>query len=262
MGYLFTPTIFNKYPGVICAASTAKYGNLSYKWSGVNNQSHEDVFKNRLSFFSDLGVDPKTVVSADLEHSDKILTVGEKDGFKGIKDPKTGIPVDCLVTGSKGTSLFMIVADCLAISFFDPINNVVALAHAGYSGTDLRLPYKTVKYLEANYGTRSSDLLVWLPPALGKENATIHTFGTAFQEEAINRWDKYTDKIEDGYTIDWIRYVTDQLIEAGIPELNIEDSRINTYTDSRFYSHRRSVQDKLPEQRFGVLIGLNNKITA
>lgn len=252
MGYLFTPKIFNKHPGIICAASTAKYGNLSYKWSGVNNQSHEDVFKNRLRFFSDLGVDPETVVSADLEQGDKIVTVSEKDGFKGIKDSKTGIPADCLVTGSKGVSLFVIVADCLAISFFDPINNVVALAHVGYKGADLNLPYKTVKYLEANFGSKSSDLLVWLPPALHRESTVFQYLG--FKD--LSKWQNYIEQVGEEYLIDWIGFAKDQLIEAGVKVQNVEDSGVDTLTNSEFYSYTRSRQTGEAQARFGVVIGL------
>lgn len=255
MGSLFTSRIFQPYP-IASGISTSSYGNLSYLWAKDNHQTPEEVFANRLSFFTDLGITPESVVATNLLHGDKIVGVSQNDCFMGVKDPKTGVPADCLVTGSKGVNLFVIVADCLAISFFDPNNNVVALAHAGFAGVDQELPLKTVRYLEQNYGTNCSDLLVWFSPALGKERSTIKEFGSAFREGSPQRWEKYTEQVKGGYRIDWIRYATDQLLQGGVKEQNIENANLDTYTDKRFFSHRRSVESGEPERRFGVVLGL------
>jgi len=236
-------------PELVHGVATAKYGNMSF----LHGEADE-VRQNRAKFFQDLKVEPQKVVVASLVHGDKIVQVDESSRGAGIDDPKTSLEGDTLVTDKPDTYLFMVVADCLALFYYDQVKKVVALAHAGWRGVDQRVPEKTVKYLVEQYGSQPSDILVGMPPTLQKESAC---FQQLHQNDSLD-WSGYITRVGDKYCIDSPQFAFDQLCSAGIPEDNIERSIIDTRTNPEYFSHRRSVEENLPEQRFGCLIGFRN----
>ncbi len=58
-------------------------------------------------------------------------------------------------------------ADCVPIFLLDPVNKVVALAHAGWKGTALRIGRKTVEEMAATFGTDPRDCLAGVGPSIG-----------------------------------------------------------------------------------------------
>lgn len=50
----------------------------------------------------------------------------------------------------------------------------------------------------------------------------------------------------------------DQLIKQGVLKKNIDNPQICTYHTKDYFSHRRSEDQKLPEDRFVTILGLTN----
>lgn len=257
MGNFFTFESLGQYPELIHGVSTSSYGNLSYKWAEANAQNPNDVRTNRQRFFADMGVDETGTVPTQVEHRDRIWVLTKDNCGKGVTDPEQGLTGDGFITNIPGVFPCILTGDCLALFFFDQVKGAVGLAHAGWAGVDQELPKKMVMAMSKEYGCNPGDLRVGLGPALAKEYSVINELGRDFNQERTERWQPYTTTLPSKkLQINWVQFAIDQLVSAGVLLERVEDSGIDTYSDPRFYSHRRSVQQTVPEARFASLIGL------
>ncbi len=103
--------------------STTTDGNLSYIYG-----EHEQVEKNRSSFFVTHGIDQSRVVYMSCEHAEKIVRVGTEDAGSII-------PCEALITNEKKLALFLLTADCSPLTIHDPVHNAVGIAHLGWKPT-------------------------------------------------------------------------------------------------------------------------------
>lgn len=131
-----------------------------------DRESH--VKTNRALACQSLGIDPGLMVAGNQVHGDIVTVVGETDKGKGAFSEKDALPgTDALVTAAAGLPLASFYADCVPIFLLDPVNRVVALAHAGWKGTALRIGQKTVEVMAATFGTDPRDCLAGVGPSIG-----------------------------------------------------------------------------------------------
>jgi YfiH family protein len=108
------------------------------------------------------------MVAGNQVHGDIVTIVGETDQGRGAFSEKDALPgTDALVTAAAGLPLASFYADCVPIFLLDPVNRVVALAHAGWKGTALRIGQKTVEVMAAAFGTDPRDCLAGVGPSIG-----------------------------------------------------------------------------------------------
>lgn len=238
-----------QFPELTHGVATTTYGNMSFVRGGA-----EEVKHNRRRFFTDLSIPEDRVVVTSLPHEDTITDVTETDRGKGVCEPDTSLVADILITNKPDTFLFLVVADCLALFLFEPEKRVIGLAHAGWKGVEAYVPEKTVNHMIKIYGCDPDKIRVGISPAITKES---QRFVNPVQLQ-MPGWEPYLEQRGDLHHIDFIGYAIDQLKNCGVKPENIEDSHINTYTDRRFYSHRRSDETGEPEARFGCVIGLKH----
>lgn len=242
--------LLNNYPELVHGVSTAEFGNMSYLWGEA-----AIVRQNRQKFFAALNVHEKNAVVASIVHGHAITDVTEIDRGKGILDPEESIESDILVTDKPDTFLFVIVADCLALLFYEPVKQVCALAHAGWKGVDQEVPRLTVEHMVKKYGCDPKEIRVGFPPAL-QASSSLFTHPENIKVLDETKWQPYIVKRPEGtYQADWVGFAVNQLFEAGITKEHIENPGIDTRTSPDYFSHRRSVEDEEPEARFGCLIG-------
>ncbi len=235
------------YPQLLHAFSIREAGNMSFKWG-----NKEEVISNRQQFLAELKIEPTKVVSAELVQGDTILRVGKKHTKPGILKPPS-LKTDGLITNEPGIFLFHVVADCLSLLFYDPKNQVVGLAHAGWQGTELEIAKKMVEKLTAEFKTQPTDLIVGFGPA-------IHQCCFAFlhpEQEQTKQWRPFLRIYPDGLThINNLGFNLYQLSEVGVEHENIFISEFCTAHSGKFFSHYQNIKDKKPEARFAALIGL------
>lgn len=246
---------FSKLPSIVHGISTAEYGNLSYKWAEANKQTIKDVRNNRQDFFKDLGINERHVVSTQVVGGKKFYDLDATDRGRGLDNPSEGIAGDGFFTTSPDTYLFVIVGDCLALFLFEPDKRVCGLVHCGWRGVDKEVPKLAVEYMVKKFDCDPAKIIVGLSPALQKESSLFEDFHE-ISPERLKAWKPYIKKIGQQYQADWVKFALDQLKSMGISPKNVENCAIDTRKDRRFYSHRRSEQEHLPEGRFGCLIGL------
>ena len=80
----------------------------------------------------------------------------------GIRVPD----VDAMATSVPRMPLVVRVADCGPVYFYDPAQQVIALAHSGRRGTEGNIVTETIACLRATYNTRPENLIVQLGPCI------------------------------------------------------------------------------------------------
>lgn len=208
-----------------------------------------------------------TLISANQTHSDHIaiLRQGENlpepnydihgDGLPEnvLKAPlNDAMPheiddIDALITDRHDVTLLLQVADCQPIILLDPVGKALGMVHNGWRGCVQSITGKTVRAMAHEFGTKPSDIIVCIGPALG---TCCHYF-TDPKNELPETFHRY---IANDKRVDFAAATKDQLLEAGIRASNIEFSGLCTYDHpEEFFSYRR--ENRLTG-RFGVMAAL------
>lgn len=72
---------------------------------------------------------------------------------------------DFIITNLKNIAIGILTADCLPIIFYDTINNVTAIAHAGWKGTINNIANITFKNMKENFGTECKTTSIFFGPS-------------------------------------------------------------------------------------------------
>lgn len=176
-------------------------------------------------------------------HSDIVLIDPSPNSIEIIES-------DAIISNLSGILYNVSIADCQAILVYDPINNAIAAIHSGWKGTSLNIVGKTISKLIDTYGTNPSKLLVYLAPSACLENYEVgFEFTELFPETTI--------KIEDKYYFDNRKEISNQLLETGVRNNNIESNIECTITSNRYHSYRR---DKNASGRMSAFIGIRDPL--
>lgn len=239
----YTFSLFDAYSGLACLVSTRLGGvstdslrslNLSFR----TGDREEAVVENRRRLNNVLGVQAERVAQAQLVHGNHIERVTEQAPFDAFyKFPST----DGLVTSVRDRPLFIPVADCTAIAFFDPNQQVIGLVHAGWKGVINRIPQRMVETMHTAYGCQPEDIRVGISPGIGPccyqvREDLVSIFTDAFAEDA-SRF--FLPQPDDTIHLDMWTALRWELQGAGILPEHLEVAEICTacHTDE-FYSHR------------------------
>ena len=154
---------------------------------------------------SSLGFDWAQLHRAEQVHGAEIAVVGKSD------QAQTWPAVDGLITGDPGVLLGIYVADCGVVYLVDPVNGALALVHSGKKGTEGNITGRAIALMAETFGSRPEDLLVALAPCIRPP----------------------------AYEVDFAAEIKRQVIAAGVPESQFEDSGTCTSSDLNvFYSYR------------------------
>lgn len=238
--------IFQSYNNLVADYSSKLDGNMDVRFSPC-----EEVRLNRSKFLEKIAVKEDWIVQAKLVHGEKIIEVTEEH----LKNNEREFECDALVTKFKDIYLSFRTADCLPIYYFDPIKNVVALAHCGWQSTDKHLAEKVVKKIVDDFGCEVKNILVAMGPAIHKKS---YKFEGPITKDYPS-WSDYLEDLPSGETmIDNVQYNIDQLVQAGIKHENIESSKIDTGESLEYFSHYRSKRSGETDGRFINIIGLKD----
>ncbi|MBO6168709.1 MAG: laccase domain-containing protein [Bacteroidales bacterium] len=154
---------------------------------------------------------------------------------------------DALITNLPGVSIGVRTADCVPILLYDPVRRAVAAIHSGWKGTVQMISRKVIGIMEDRYGTKPSDLFAAIGPCIGPESFQVGEEVAALFKDAGFPMDriwtfmgpKGKKPMSGGHHINLPEACRWTLLEAGVPEENIQVSGFDTYRDSSFYSARR-----------------------
>lgn len=172
-------------------------------------------------------------------HGDRILAVDEAnaDVFSGDDGPEC----DGLMTDTPGLTLLGKTADCVPVLIYDPVRSAAAFVHAGWRGTALKIADTVAARLAEAYGSRPSDCIAAVGPAIGPCCFLTHTDVTdAMRQSMGGDADAWIRPAEDGrYHVDLKRLNADQLDRAGVGRVYVCPHCTACMADT-YYSHRRN----------------------
>jgi len=232
-------------PGIRHAFFSRDGGVSDGVYAGLNGGlgSSDDparVAENRRRMAEQLGVAPTHLVSAHQIHSpDVYVATGP---LNGAARPKA----DAIVTQNEGLAIGVTTADCGPILFVDPSARVIGAAHAGWKGALTGVLESTIDAME-KLGADRSRMVAAIGPLIRQPSYEV---GLEFVERFIGADAEnalfFLPGDRDGHAMfDLAGFIRMRLENAGV--LMIDDLGVDTYSDERFYSYRRSVHRKEPD---------------
>lgn len=247
--YITFPKLEQYHNKMIHGFST-RLGGVSKEHLGSMNLSFtrgdnvEAVMENHRRFAKALGYDESKLVFSNQVHLTNFHKVTKEDCGKGITRESDILEIDGLVTNEPGVPLITFYADCVPLFFYDPIKQVIAMAHSGWKGTVERIGAKMVSYMEAEYGSKPEDIICAIAPSIChkcyevSEDVALRfleVFGDGYGEDLLY-------KKENGkYQLNLHKACEITLLEAGITSEHLDITDICTCCNSEFlFSHRAS----------------------
>ena len=236
------------------ALFTTKEGGASKGVYAESNFSHtrgdvkEDVDENyRLAAECVRGTGTLTHFTLTYQtHSTNVRKVTKEDCGKGTVYERDYTDVDGLVTNEKGVILVTLHADCAPLYFVDPVHEAIGLAHSGWRGTAGGIGGEVVRTMKEEYGTRSSDLVAVIGPAICETHYEVgrDVYDAFFKNYGFDceHFRLFTPSpiVKDKYFFSLERANRMVLERAGIRADRIHGSHLCTYCESDlFFSHRR-----------------------
>lgn len=148
------------------------------------------------------------------------------DGRVLINDIGNGVHLivdedgDYFITGAMKTGVGVGTADCLPIIFFDPVQRVVGIAHAGWKGSVQGIAPIVLRRMQLDFGVQISNVRVWFGPSA---NVCCYEVQENFLTNMFHDFvSKTTEHREKKLFFSNIRYNELLLLQAGIAPNNID----------------------------------------
>jgi len=240
----FGSSLFSAIPGLRHAFSTREGGVSGGIYESLNgglgsNDDPAHVAENRRRMAEQMGVAPEHFLSVHQIHSpDVVVATGPWQGDK----PRA----DALVTRTEGIAIGVTAADCGPILFVDPAARVIGAAHAGWKGALTGVLESTVAAME-KLGADRGGILAAIGPLIRQHSYEVGgEFVERFLDADADNAVFFIPSVRDGHAMfDLAGFIRMRLENAGV--LMIDDIGVDTYSDERFYSYRRSVHRNEPD---------------
>ena len=269
---------FRQFPDLIHASFTrlGGYSKTPYRGLNVSYSSGDDfdnVIRNRLLVLKALQIQTYPCATLWMVHGADVVTLGAEpwddwrtdwphrsyhiDQQELIWTTKPRRKADALITKHCGVALAMSSADCVPLMFYDPVERVLGLAHAGWRGTARGIAAITIDAMGEQFGSSPNNIHAGIGPSIGpccyevseevrcyfigqKEfdfDPTNARYRKLIRESAILTVKRIQGR--DSLRLDLWETNRNQLLMAGVLPEHIEASEICTSCDTEhFFSHR------------------------
>jgi YfiH family protein len=242
-------------------AITTRHGGVSAPpYDSLNLGLHvgddpDHVVANRGRAARSFGVTLESMVFAEQVHGTGTCRVGPADRGRGTRSMGDAIPAtDILLTSSVGTTLVILVADCVPLVLVDPEAGVLAVVHAGWRGTAARAVFHTVEAMR-QLGAAVDRTMAFLGPAVPPAHYQVTAEVPRALAAAVAPTELHPDAARpdgaDHWQVDLIAANRQQLAGAGIDPARVFDSGHST-ADEDYFSDRAA----RPCGRFGLMARL------
>ncbi|MGZ3643914.1 MAG: peptidoglycan editing factor PgeF [Ktedonobacteraceae bacterium] len=269
---------FLQFPDLIHASFTRLGGYSKTPYRGLNvsysiGDDFENVLRNRFLALKSLQIQAYPCATLWMVHGAEVATLGieqwddwrtdwshysyQIDQHELIWTTKPRRKADSLITRRSGVALAMSSADCVPLLFYDPVERVLGMAHAGWRGTARGIAAITIHAMGEQFGCSPTNIRVGIGPSIGSccyevsEDVRGHFMGhQAFDPDPADaRYRKliresavFTMKRIQGHDslrLDLWETNRNQLLMAGVLPGHIESSEVCTSCKKEhFFSHR------------------------
>jgi YfiH family protein len=187
---------------------------------------------------------------------------------------------DAIITRQRGVTLALPIGDCPPILFYDPVQGVLGMAHAGWRGTARGVAAATIATMSEQFGCLPRDIYAGIGPSIGPccyevsaevqhlfqgetqfgEMPTAEKYCNLVRESAVfvrqQRSNSRADGMHKLLYLDLWQTNRNQLLMAGLSAEHIELPEICTCCNTdRFFSHRGEYGKT---GRFPAILALRN----
>jgi YfiH family protein len=242
---MFGSSLLAAIPGLRHAFFTREGGVSNGIYQGLNgglgssdDQSH--VAENRRRMAERMGVALENFVSVHQVHSPDVVVA------TGPWPTETRPRADAIVTRTEGVAIGVTAADCGPILFADATARVIGAAHAGWKGALTGVLESTVDAME-KLGADRSGIVAAIGPLIRQHSYEVGSeFVERFLDADAENGVFFIPSTRASHSMfDLAGFIRMRLENAGV--LMIDDTGVDTYSDERFYSYRRSVHRKEPD---------------
>ncbi len=185
-------------------------------------------------FLKQLGIPAESLQMVKQVHGDEIHFT---DGSEKLDPEMEG---DGLITDTRRVAIAVRTADCLPVFFWDAVQKIGGVAHAGWRGVKAGIIPKMIREFRENFDSRISTIQTAIGPSI---RACCYEVGDEFQEYFPKHYQKKSGALK-GYA-DISGAAKDQLLAEGVLSSQIFDSGICTACENRrFFSARREKTDE------------------
>jgi YfiH family protein len=239
---MLSSSLLAAVPGLRHAFFTREGGVSEGVYAGLNgglgsSDDPERVRENRRRMADRMGVAPTQFLSVHQIHSpDAIVATGP---WEGPARPKA----DAIVTASPGLAVSITAADCGPVLLVDPNARIIGAAHAGWKGALTGIVESTIETME-KLGADRSRMVAAIGPLIRQPSYEVGgEFVERFLDADADNAVYFIPSNRDGHAMfDLAGFIRNRLEKAGV--LMIDDLGVDTYSDERCYSYRRSVHRK------------------
>lgn len=245
---------FDNFPKTITQAIFTRRGGVSPEpWDSLNvggsvGDERERVAENRIRSFHAMGRNPASIHDVWLVHSTDVVYA---DAPRPLEHPST--KADILLTDNPDVSLFMRFADCTPLFFYDPVKQVIGVAHAGWMGTVRNVAGVTISAMQKRYGCQPENILAGIGPAIGVDHYEVGPDVISQVQSAFGKDAERVIESRDGSTYFDLWTANElQLRNVGVRQVEISGLCTACHLDD-WFSHRA---EKGKTGRFGALMAL------
>lgn len=241
----FASPLLAAVPGLRHAFFTREGGVSGGIYESLNagigsNDDPAHVAENRRRMAEQMGVAPAHFLSVHQTHSSDVVVASEP--WPSRSRPRA----DAIVTQCEGLAIGASAADCGPVLLADPNARVIGAAHAGWKGALTGIVESTVDAME-KLGADRNGIIAAIGPLIRQQSYEVGgEFVERFIEADAENGVFFIPAARDGHAMfDLAGYIRMRLENAGV--LMIDDIGVDTYSDQRFFSYRRSVHRKEPD---------------
>ena len=177
------------------------------------------------------------VLTPNQTHSDHIEIIDQRTSY-----PDT----DGVILTKKGEAAYLRFADCTPLIFYDPVNEIAAISHAGWKGTAAKIGVKTLEKMHKEFNTQPQNVIALIGPAI---SLCCYEVGEDVKEKLLS-----TVKNRNGLFInnhvDLKAINSRQLEEFGVKNIDIAPYCTSCNNDL-FFSYRKENGTK--ERHYAVV---------
>jgi polyphenol oxidase len=272
---------FLQFPDLIHASFTRLGGYSKTPYRGMNvsysgGDDFDNVIRNRLLALTALQIQTYPCATVWMVHGAEVATLGVEtwddwrtdwpdwphrsyhiDQHELIWTTKPRRKADALITRHCGVALAMSSADCVPLMFYDPVERVIAIVHAGWRGTARGIAAITIHAMGEQFGCNPKNIRAGIGPSIGpccyEVSEEVRCYFMGQQEFDSGPTDANYHKLiresavfnvkriqgHDSLRLDLWESNRNQLLMAGVLPDHIESSEICTSCKKElFFSHR------------------------
>ncbi len=160
---------FEQWPQLQHGVFTRQGGSSCAPWASLNVGGNigDDpchVRSNHKHMYRALGVSEQRACTVWQVHSaDIVLANGPVCGRRWLAQ------ADGMLSAAEDTPLGMRFADCVPLLFYDPLRQVIGMAHAGWRGTVQDIAGRMVQAMVDAWGCRPADIQAGIGPSIGPQ---------------------------------------------------------------------------------------------